>query len=96
MIAIEHKPKTYRARVNWYVCVWGYGIGEFIGAIELYDTRAEVVSRAAELQAAHEKLVVSGGWFATDAEPRKAIAAGASYHDYRAKPIPCLVPRKAS
>lgn len=96
MITIEHKPKSYRSRVNWYVCVWGYGVGDFVGAIELYDTRAEVVSRAAELQAQHAKLVISGSWFAPDAEPRKAIAAGASYHDYRANPIPYLVPRKAS
>lgn len=94
MRTIEQLPATYRARVNWYICVWGYS--GYVGAIELYDTKAEVESRAFELDRQHNgQLVVSGGWFDPKTEPRKAIASNATFIDYRSKPIPYLAPQAA-
>lgn len=89
MISIESKPKTYRARVSWYACVWEYG-GRYVGKIELRDTKEETLKRAAELEKQYPHLVVSVGWFDPKANPREAISRNAEYVDFRSNPIPYL------
>lgn len=90
MISIEPKPKTYRARVSWYVavCNWRQGACDYACEIELRDRKKDTIRRAGELGKLYPNCAVSVGWFDPAADPKLALSKTAEYVDYRANPIP--------
>ena len=72
MVSVEHKPKTYRGRVHWYVANWSTNVAD------VFKTKLEAVQFAKQhSDSDSEEVVLSVGWFGWKAN------AGKSIGDYR-------------
>jgi hypothetical protein len=82
MITVEHKPKTYRGKVHWYVSNWNSRV------IELFTSKSRALRRAKEQNGKlhpddQRRTIINVSWFDWKADPKRAISTTATFIDRR-------------